>query len=434
MSDIATKLESRTLILGNILKTGSKIRVNAQLVNAETEETYKTYHVDASSENDFFILADSLSSLIKNYIEIRKLSDQYNSPEIQGNSLTNSSEAFKYYMHGIDAFKYIELQTAIEWYSKAIEADSSFIQAYVFLSFAYLLSGDNRQAKYWCETAYKKRAGLPTEEKLILDQLNAYYFETPIEEIKYLKQLIEIDRLNTLYWHQLGFAYYKLFEYEDAISNWEQVLKIHKNWGNNYENPFLYFLMGDVYHKTNDHKKEEDVLELGISLFPEAMLIIHYQTICALSQGETQKAAKLLSEYKSLRQNVLHCTEAMISSGIGNIYTAANMFDEAEDYYRTTMELEPQDLNWVNDFAWFLIDNDINVNEGMDLLETILEQYPEYWPSLDSKGWGLYKLGKYEEALKLLKDSWDLRPAYSHTGYLHIQEVEQAIAKQNSEQ
>ena len=85
----------------------------------------------------------------------------------------------------------------------------------------------------------------------------------------------------------------------------------------------------------------------------------------------------------------------------------------------------------MRDFAWFLIDNDINVEEGLALSEMILNSYPEYWPSLDAKGWALYKLGKKEEALELLKDSWELKPAYSHTGYLHIQEVEKAVEGQN---
>ena len=99
-SDLAHKLDTRTLILGNILRAGNKIRITAQLVNAETEEIYKTYQVDGDSENDLFILADSLSVMIKNYIEIKKISDEYNSPEIHGNSLTNSSEAFKNYIRG----------------------------------------------------------------------------------------------------------------------------------------------------------------------------------------------------------------------------------------------------------------------------------------------------------------------------------------------
>lgn len=431
-SDLAHKLDTRTLILGNILRAGNKIRITAQLVNAETEEIYKTYQVDGDSENDLFILADSLSVMIKNYIEIKKISDEYNSPEIHGNSLTNSSEAFKNYIRGWDAFKYIELGSAIEWFSKAIEADSSFTQAYIFNSFANLMSGRDRQAKYWCRIAYEKRADLPTEEKLMLDQLNAYFFETPHEEIKYIKQLIEIDELNPLYWHQLGFAYYKLFEYEDAVRSWEQIFRIHEKWGTDYTNPYAYFMMGDAYHKLDEHKKEEEILALGNRHNPNAIMIQQHQAICAFSQGETDKANEIISEYKSIRQEILHCTEAMISSGIGVIYSSANLFDEAEEYYRDAIQEDPENLIWVHDFAWFLIDNDINVNEGIDLIDGILELYPEYWPSLDAKGWGLYKLGKHEEALKLLKDSWDLKPAYSHTGYLHIQEVEQAIAKQSS--
>jgi tetratricopeptide (TPR) repeat protein len=287
--------------------------------------------------------------------------------------------------------------------------------------------GNNRQAKYWCKIAYEMRADLSTEETLMLDQINAYFFETPHDEIKYIKQLIEIDELNPLYWHELGFAYYKLFEYEDAVSSWEQVFRIHEKWGTDYQNPYAYFLMGDAYHKINEHEKEEEILALGLRVFPTAIMIMQYQAICAFSKGDTQAAENILIEYKSIRQNILHCTEAMISSGVGVIYSSSGLFDEAESYYRDAIQKDPENLNWVHDFAWFLIDNDINVAEGIDLLDGILASYPEYWPSLDAKGWGLYKQGKHEEALALLKDSWDLKPAYSHTGYMHIQEVEKAM-------
>jgi len=123
----------------------------------------------------------------------------------------------------------------------------------------------------------------------------------------------------------------------------------------------------------------------------------------------------------------------MISSGVGTIYSSSGQFEKAEDYYREATQLEPWNIAWKNEFAWFLIDNDINVEEGLKIADEALEIDPEYWPAIDSKGWAFYKLGKYEEALKLLKDSWDLKFAYSHNGYLHIQEIEQALAKTKSE-
>lgn len=431
-SELGKKLETKTLILGNILSAGKKIRVNAQLVDAESEEIYKTYQINGDSEDDFFILADSLSGMVKNYMEIKKISDQNNSLGIRGNSLTNSSEAFKHYIRGWDAFRYMELEEAIGWFSKAIEVDSTFINAYVFLSYANLMFGRDRQAKHWCNVTYAKRGDLPLKEKLVLDQLNAYFFETPQEEIKYIKQLIGLDDMNPLYWHQLGFAYYKLFEYKDAILSWEQVLKINEKWGTNFSNPYMYFLMGDAYHQVGEHQKEADVLELGHAVFPYAIMIQQHQAICAFTQGNSEKAKEIIAEYKTVRQNILHCTEAMISTGLGTIYSSAGMFEEADEFYSESIQIEPENLIWTRDYAWFLIDNDIDLEKGLQLSESILEQYPEYWPSLDAKGWALYKLGKPEEALELLKDSWDLRPAYVHIGYLHIQEIEEAIAKQNS--
>ncbi|MCK4819175.1 tetratricopeptide repeat protein, partial [bacterium] len=427
-TDLATKLETKTFILGNILKAGDKIRINAQLVDAETEEIYKTYLVDGDNENDVFVMADSLSVLIKNFIEIKKYTEESDVPGIRGVSFTSSSEAFKYYLNGIDAFTQLDMGGAVDWFSKAIDTDSSFINPYVFLSYAYQLSGNSGQAKYWISKANEQRDNLPTEEQLILDHLNAYYFETPNEEIKYARHLIEIDELNSLYWHQLGFAHYKLQEYEEAVSYWERALEIPENWGTYYRNPFIYFIMGNAYHKLDEHDKEEKVLDLGISLFPNNLYIMQYQAICALSQGEMDQADKILSEYKSYRQNVIHCTEAMISSGYGYIYDNAGFMDEAEEYYRNSLKLDPENPYRMNELAWFLIDNDIDVDEGVEILDKAIEQIPDSWFMLDTKGWGLYKQGKYQEALDLLESAWELKPLYDHSTFTHIQEVKQAIA------
>lgn len=431
-SDMGQKLEARTLIIGNILSAGKKIRINAQLVDAESEEIYKSYQINGDSEDEFFMLADSLSGMIKNFMEIKKISDQHNEFGVQGNSLTHSAEAFKHFIRGWDAFKFMEGEEAISWFSKAVEVDSNFINAHVFLSHAYMMLGMDRRAKQSVLVAYEKRDYLPLKEKLTLDLLYAYFYETPQDEIKYLNQLIALDDMDPTYWHQLAFTHYKTLEYEEALKNWEQVLKITEQLGFHFSNPYMYFLMGDAYHQVGEHEKEAAVLELGLTAFPHAVMIHQYQAICAFTQGDNKKAQEILKEYKTLRQNVLHCTEAMISTGLGGIYSSAGLFKEAEEYYRESIKMEPDNLVWTRDYAWFLIDNDIDIEKGLELSESILDQFPEYWPSLDAKGWALYKLGRHEEALELLKSSWDLRPAYVHTGFLHIQEIEEAIAKQNS--
>ncbi|TFH26814.1 MAG: hypothetical protein E4H10_05920, partial [Bacteroidia bacterium] len=332
-NELALKLETRTFITGNILRAGNKIRINAKLINSETEEIFKTYQVDGNTEDDFFAMADSLSGLIKNYLEIEKLAEQTNLPDFRGSFITNSAEAFQYYIHGYNAFLDYNYDATREWWSKSIEADSGFITTYVFL--AYML--DANQGKELCKLAYKKRDGLPLKGKLMVDYLNAIYFEIPKEVIKYLKQILEIEELNPVYWFLLGREYYSIDQYRDAVIYFEKVLDICEKWGTNFMNPVLYELLGDSYHKVNEHNKEIEVYELGLDLFPDYGDIIQHQAICALSLGDIDEADVYITKYISSENNRGLWSESQILSGVGNIYTEANLFDKAEKSYRQAL-------------------------------------------------------------------------------------------------
>ncbi len=429
-SELALKLDTRTFVIGNILKAGHQIRINAQLMNAETEEIYKTYQVDGNTEGDIFAMADSLSGMIKNHLEIKKLVEQYGSPAINA-SLTSSSEAFQYFIHGYDAIWEFDLQEAAEWLSKAIETDPNFIHAYIYLSFAYLGMGNDQLARNCCMLATERRDELTLLGRLMLDHLYAYYFETPNEQIKCINQILEIDEMNTDYWYLLGSLYRNLDEHENAIIYFEKALEIHHTWGTYYRNSLLYSWLGDSYHQLNDHRREKEIYDLGLSIFPDHPFISRYQATCALYLGEQKKADELIARYRSIRKNKDRWTDSRILSSIGYIYANAGLYDEAASYFRQALSLDPKNAERLNDLAWFLIDNDIDVNEGVDLIETALAFKPEDPYYLDTRGWGLYKQERYVEALQDLKSSWDQRTSYEHEVYRHIQEVEKALAGQD---
>ena len=430
-SELALKLETKTFVLGNILKAGNRIRVNAQLMNTETEEIFKTYQVDGNNEDDVFAMADSLSGLIKNYLEIKKLSEQNSSPYIRGSFNTNSAEAFRYYIRGYNAFMDNDFQASFEWGEKALEIDSGFISVYVGRAFIYSVLGNSIQAKIACREAYKKRDELPIKGKLMVDHLNAHYFGTPDEQIKYLKQILEIEEMNTLYWYFLGLAYYQQNQFKEAAINFEKAIEIHKKFGTNYRNPFNYTFLGESYHKLNKHNREKEIYELGLSVYPSSGNIIRRQAICALSQGDTDNADIFIAKYKSVRKNNYLWSEAEVYWGVGHIYREAHILDKAEESYRQAHKLDPQDPEIMASLAGLLIKNDINIIEGLDLINEALKFKPDDWYYLDTKGWGLYKQGRYEESLKVLTDAWEIRPVYDHSGYLHIQEVEKVVAKKH---
>jgi hypothetical protein len=64
-----------------------------------------------------------------------------------------------------------------------------------------------------------------------------------------------------------------------------------------------------------------------------------------------------------------------------------------------------------------------------------LELGPDNYEFLHTKGWGLYKQGKYTEALDILRKSWDLRrqnAVYEHEPFLHLEAAKKAVAEQKN--
>ena len=120
-------------------------------------------------------------------------------------------------------------------------------------------------------------------------------------------------------------------------------------------------------------------------------------------------------------------------TSLAEIYSKAGKLKKAEEIYRQALSLEPENPARLNNLAYFLIDNDQNIAEGMELIDKALELGPENFNLQDTKGWGLYKQGKYQEALEILQRSWNSRLQYAiHNplAYLHLEAAQKAVAGQ----
>jgi tetratricopeptide (TPR) repeat protein len=177
--------------------------------------------------------------------------------------------------------------------------------------------------------------------------------------------------------------------------------------------------------------KEKEIFEEAVGLLPdEEIQITHWQAICPLSQGDTTEANKYLNKGIGIgKQN--GWPESEILSWLVNIHDQANNLIKAEELYRSAFIMNPHDKNLKNDFAYFLISNDINIEEGIELISRVLESKPNNGNYLHTYGLGLYKQGKLDEAHEALKKAWDLISFYDHDHFTHIQEVEYALASQN---
>jgi len=289
-------------------------------------------------------------------------------------------------------------------------------------------------AKKWCLKAYKNRDQMPLQLKISTNRIYALLFEGPYEEIKYLRQLQELDDLLPSTYYSLGYAYFNLIQYEKAIAELEKSIEIYDKLGFKPAWAFNYALLGDAYRFTGQYKKEEKLYKRAEKDFPDNLFITYNECLHAEAIRDTVNANLYLEKAIRLARES-GWTDPNSTAQMAEGFAEVGKLDKAERYYRNALSMEPEKPERMNDLAFFLINNERNINEGMELVEKALALKPDNYLFLDTKGWGLYKQGKYDEAYVLIQKSWDLRrekAVYNHPAYLRLEEVKKTVASQKS--
>ena len=432
-STISKNLNAKVFIFGSIKQAGDKIRVNAQLIDTKTEEALKSFQIEGESKvGDILNITDSLKVMVKNYLIISLMKKEA-SPDIQPFlGSTKSPEALMYYIDGQKAFMKREYPAAVEMFLLALKADSNYFNPMLYISVAYGNRGMYTDAKKWCLKASKKANMMSKSEKIFSAYAYALYFGNPSDELKCLKQYLDIDDQQLGIYYSIGLYYNRVRQYDKAIPEYEKSLEICHNLKIKPPWVYNYTGLGFAYNKTGNYKEERRLYKKAEKDFPDDIALIYRQAVLALSEGKAKDANDYIEKYKSISKDK-SASDATISSSLAAIYIEADSLDEAEAYYRKALSLEPKNSARMNSLAYFLIDKNRGINEGLELADTLLKQNPSNHSYLHCKGWGLYKQGKYQEAFDILQKSWDIRrekAIYDHTAFLHFEEAKKAVAQQ----
>ncbi|MDP4222727.1 MAG: tetratricopeptide repeat protein, partial [Bacteroidota bacterium] len=430
---ISKKLDADIYITGNIQKAGSETRLNAQLTDTRTNDVLKSFEINANEKEVKFSIIDSLRKKITDFLLISKIikesAGSWNIPALT----TNSPEALRYFFYGQSA---TDTKTAIDWYLKAVAADSNFYWPMYCLSFTYPWIGEQEQGLNWFLKCYKKKDQWPVAIQIAIMSDYATNFESLDEQIKYFKQYEQIDDQNPNFYHGLGLTYMELKEYDKAIPALEKSLVIARRWGKEYlgsQVNWFFGALGNAYHYTGQYRKEKKLYRKADRYYPDDTWISNNRAVSCLEVNDTAKANLYIEKYRSVKKEKYSASEADIATGVGEIYQNAKMFDKAEQYFRKSLALEPENPARMLYLAEFLNYNNRNLNEVSDLMNHAMKlaaSKTDYYNYLNAKGWSLYKQGKNKEALEILQKCWDEAPFKLYSIRSHLEEVKKAVTGQ----
>lgn len=432
--EISQKLEANIFVDGSIIKTGNKIRLIVNLLNSGTEEVIKPFQVEGSAENIMQII-DSISWEVKDFLVMTKLNmeesemkwEEYSKEKHISYAPTKSADAYRYYLQAHDAFSKNDFAAAIELSTEALKIDTNFVTAIGFIAISYYNSFRFAEAKPWVLKFYGKRdLMISMEQKLNAEVVYSYLFRTHAERAKYQEQLIELDDQNPTSYFNLGDCYFEMFQYDKAVAEFEKALEIYRKWETTPGWIGFYQEVGTAYHKAKQYKKEKDLYRLAKKDFPNAPDLMCSYAWLALTEGDTVKANQHIAEYTAYcKENSI--SEATLATNLFDVYDMAGMPDRAEAYLRRALSLEPETAARYNALGYYLIDRDRNIEEGLLLCEKALELNPNSSGANHWKGWGLYKQGKYKEALMFLEKADSLKLIFNYNLFLHLEEARKAV-------
>lgn len=94
----------------------------------------------------------------------------------------------------------------------------------------------------------------------------------------------------------------------------------------------------------------------------------------------------------------------------GISHERTDQWDAAEADFRAALELRPEQPQVLNYLGYSMLEMKRNLDEALDLIERAVEQRPDSGYIVDSLGWGLYRLGRYQEAVEHMERAVELLP------------------------
>ncbi|HUR30161.1 MAG TPA: adenylate/guanylate cyclase domain-containing protein [Saprospiraceae bacterium] len=199
--EIAGRLNVQNIIEGSVRKSGNKVRITVQLINAADGYHIWSESYDRSLE-DIFEVQDDISRTIANKLRKNLSSSDHEKPLVS--VPTENIEAYKKYMQGMH-YRGIQRKEAamksMQCFYEAVALEPEFVNPYfnivelnAFFSDVGIISIE--EAARICGEASSKAMQIDPKNawSLLTAGINAFYFEWDMEKAEhYLEQAIELN-------------------------------------------------------------------------------------------------------------------------------------------------------------------------------------------------------------------------------------------------
>ena len=228
--EVCQRLGSKAYLTGSISSLGSQYVIGLSAINCQTGESLTQEQVTADSKEHVLTALGTASGTLREQLgESLKTVNNFSTPIDQ--ATTPSLEALQAYSMGRNMLlAHGDNAAAVPLFQQAIKFDPNLAIAYASLGTVYHNLGEKELAAQNTRRAYELRAKVSEREKFYIE---SHYFDFVTGDLEKSRQVYET-------WAQmypreqippvnLGVLYQNLGQYEKALAQFKQALKLNPN-------------------------------------------------------------------------------------------------------------------------------------------------------------------------------------------------------------
>ena len=348
---VGQQLGAAYVLEGSIRRSGSRVRITAQLVEASTRHSVWAERYDRQLE-DVFAIQEEIARSIAQALRITLTPQE---EKTIARKPTENPQAYDFYLRGRNYTRRENYDYGLQMFEQAIELDPNFALAHGGIAhLCGLIYEVREQSQKWIERGLaacdRATALAPDLPEILVARSRMSYAQKKYEEsAMFAQRAIERKSDCDGAWNILGRAYFASGKFEEAAALTERALEAN---GDDY-NTYI------PYHQAQErlgHKKEGEavrkrmtvILRQQLELVPEdvrARILLatqlanssqdaeesirHLQTAIALRPGDANTLYNAACTYGVLKKKAeaLDTLKKAVAAGYGNLNWAAKDSD-----------------------------------------------------------------------------------------------------------
>ena len=305
--EIGIKLNVDKILEGSVRRSGNRVRITTQLINAADG-----YHIWSENYDrdltDIFQVQDEISSIIAN--RLRENLSLAQKKEHLVKASTQNVTAYTLYLKGLHYWNKVtpaDAHKAIECFEQAIQQEPGYAQAYAMIAAAYSYLGATGQVKpekafdfvhRYSEKAMQLDDSIPESH---LAKASAHLFYDGKWEAAYesLQKAIQLNPAATGAYQLLSIYYIIVGKKDEAVRIMEQAIEIDPL------SPLMNHQLAEAYLFNERYDDALRIADKMLEIDPQMRVAIETKGWCAGMKGDWQKAIKYFQEVHRLTNHPL---------------------------------------------------------------------------------------------------------------------------------